>query len=626
MDYLYVIFFTLSIVLFTSLIGRRFLEFFNFKTKLPYFSSQHNAIVGLTVALCIGSVFNSFELSYSNFLLLSCFLVIVYEIAKYTRSSIGSITSVRIIQQKVNKEFVSALFVSCLAIVSSNVNYIHNGYRTSGNNDPFDYIILSRIYESPNRTFLNLHEGWAAYSDRAGAFTTRLISIIQDVLPGNRYIDFLVFVCLTYFLFSLSLISFLRIVKVNLAFSIFFTTLILLSPTYVYILQQGFFQQLWGLLLLIIFISYTFLALRPKNDFSPRVEIASLILMFLYYVLLVLLSYFVFLFIMALSLIVFLSVMCVSFYQTRKFQRPLTAAATSSVTNAVFLKRLSLFLFIMVYVFCYLLDIIRINVSFLSEFSTGEYGWSRPSGEYFFGVQQFFPVIDGVVFLLATIFILLPLLSQRRTCWDYYAAIFSLLLAGGYVLFVIQEGMTKYQTWKYFSFVLVFTLLFAIKNLSDWYVFRYRCSNFPKYFDKFVFFLIALCFVFFVTQPQLRSLINEKANPSLSTVSLNDVNAVANLTSLEFSNVGFYLGSAGETMLISSLLPSESALVFSDSYYGKPTLDKLERIDYIFSRFDMIPPGLNCRELVKLSNAYFYLKRDALEFSCFSQILEKISK
>jgi len=626
MDFFYVTFFTLLIVAFASLIGRRFLEFFSFKTKIPFFSPQHNLIVGLTVALCIGSVFNSFEINYSKFLLLGCFLLLVLEIARYARSSNGSRISVRIIKKNINKEFVSALFVSYLAIISSNINYFQHGYRTSGNNDPFDYITLSRIYESPNRTFLNLTNEPSAYADRAGAFTTRLISVIQDSLPGNRYIDFLVFVCLTYFLFSLSIISFLRIVKVNLPLSTFFTAVILLSPTYVYILQQGFFQQIWGLLLLIVFVSYTFLALRPKNDPSEGVNNASLSLIFLFYFLIVLLTYFVFSFIMVISLIVCFFVMLFSFYQSRKFQICYTSFSTSSIVTTFFLKRLSLFLLISIYVFYYLLEIISINISFLSKFRTGEYGWSRSSKEYFFGVQQFFPVIDGVIFLVAILIILVPLMSRSRTWWDYYAAIFSLFLAGGYVLFVLQEGMTKYQTWKYFSFVLVFIFLFAIKNLSDWYTLRYRNASFVKDLYRYFIYLIAICFVFFVTQPQFRSLINEKANPSLSTVSLNELNKVANLFSLEFSNVGIYLGSFGETMLISSLLPSESVLVFSDSYYGKPSLDKLGQIDYLFSRFDLIQPNLNCQNLVQLSDTYFYIKRNAFDSSCFSQILEKISK
>jgi hypothetical protein len=318
--------------------------------------------------------------------------------------------------------------------------------------------------------------------------------------------------------------------------------------------------------------------------------------------------------------------MCFSSYQSRKFQIRYGPFSTSSIGSAVFLKRFILFLLMAVYVFCYLLESIKINISFLSEYRTGEYGWSRPAREYFFGVQQFFPVIDGVIFLLAVVIILVPLMSQRRTWWDYYATIFSLFLAGGYVLFVLQEGMAKYQTWKYFSFVLVLILLFAIKNLSDWYTLRYRSANFVKDLYKYFICLIAICFVFFVTQPQFRSLINEKANPSLSTVSLNDLNKVANLSSLEFSNVGIYLSSIGETMLISSLLPSESALVFSDSYYGKPSLDKLAQIDYVFSRFDLIQPNLKCRDLVQLSDTYFYIKRNAFDSSCFSQILEKISK
>jgi hypothetical protein len=625
MDFFYVTFFVLSIVILASLIGRSFLEFFGLKTKLPLlFSSQHNLIVGLTAVISIGSIFNSFEINYSNFLLTGCFIVLVYEIARFIRISNGSITSFRTIKKNVNKEFISALFVSCFAIIAGNINYFQNGYRTSGNNDPFDYITLSRVYESPSRTFLNLHAGWSDYADRAGPFSTRLISIIQDALPGNRYIDFLVFVSLTYFFLSLSIISFMRIMNISLPLSTFFTTLILLSPTYGYIFQQGFFMQIWGTSILIVFVSYISLTLVPKGPIFQLISKWNLILVSLFYSVIIFLTYFVFSFIMLVSLVVVLLVMLVRFSQAEQPRGLSQAISTKYVSRSFVVRRVFLSAFILAYCFFFLLDIVQISISFLSEAKNGEYGWSRSAQEYFFDVQGFFPVIDGAIFLVATFIILAPLLSHKRTRWDLFAGLFSIFLCCGFSLFIIQEGISKYQTWKYFSFVLIFLLLFALKNLAEWYVAYFRGSVFVNTFLRFFVFVLVLSLAFFLTRPEWRALVNQKANPSLSVVPVSEINQVANFNNLQLSNVGFYLGSAGETMLIAGLLPSESALYFSDSYYGKPSLDKLEKVEYIFSRFDLIRPEMECQNLVQVSSNYFFVKRDVSKISCFSQILDEI--
>jgi hypothetical protein len=102
---------------------------------------------------------------------------------------------------------------------------------------------------------------------------------------------------------------------------------------------------------------------------------------------------------------------------------------------------------------------------------------------------------------------------------------------------------------------------------------------------------------------------------------------VANLDFLETSNVAIYLGSVGETMLISSLMPSESVLILSGSYYGKPSPKVLDQVDFIFTRFDLVQSARVCSSLVlkQISMEYFLYERNSTNSLCFSRFLEKLA-
>jgi hypothetical protein len=298
----------------------------------------------------------------------------------------------------------------------------------------------------------------------------------------------------------------------------------------------------------------------------------------------------------------------------------------NNLYNKLFLKRALLIIALLLYFYFFILDILKINASFLSEASSGEYGWERSPEEYFFGNKGFL-VLDGLIMLVAFSIILTSLFSRKKSASDLFALLFSLFLFLGFIYFGLQEGLSKYQTWKYFSFMFIFFLLFLFKRVFDTISRHFRILSDFEVFFKFFLGLFVVWLVFFFSQPTFRLQAEQSANPSLAAVSLRGIDKVANLDFLETSNVAIYLGSVGETMLISSLMPSESVLILSGSYYGKPSPKVLDQVDFIFTRFDLVQSARVCSSLVlkQISMEYFLYERNSTNSLCFSRFLEKLA-
>ena len=626
MTLIYITTFTLLTISFFNLVGKYLLRFFKLQNKIPFFSFVHTLLIGISATLCIASILSSVEVKFSQLLLIG-FPIALFIMILNRKNKKNRILRLRFnIANNINKEFFMAMILSLFSMLVGNINYFTKGYRTNGNNDPYDYLMLSRVYESPKHNFINLHVGWSEYSDRAGPFTTRLISVIQDVLPGNRYIDFLVFVCITYFLFTLSIITFLRIMNLKLISTILPTLIILFSPTYKYIFQQGFFQQIWGLLLLTIFIAYVSTLLKSDNSRLPPSDYYNLFFIFLFYLLLIFLSYFIFfIFIGAVFAITF-SFLLLETLKSKNLRNLSINFVKRRRQSKLFWTHFIFIVFTIFYFYFFLLRSIQLNVAIFNQVKEGAYGWSRPFSEYFFGNGVVFPVLDGLIFILALVFLLIFALGG--TFWDVFCSVLTLLMAVGFIYFGLHAGFSVYQTWKYFSFVFLFTLLFLFSKLSEFSrVYLQRFSDFDLIIKYFSFLVVVWIWVF-LSQPGLQATVNATANPPLSLVSSADIQEIPTLRNLDSAVVGIYLGSVGETMLISSLVPSKSVLIFSDSYYGKPAPKAVNEMDYLLTNVDLVKslPGCDISLFKQVAKRYLLLKINPSNISCYSKMLEDFVK
>lgn len=551
-------------------------------------------LVGPSITLILFTSFHSLGIDSRNafitLIVIAAFISapMAYKIFQITKN-LNLPKELRTYFGKMN-DFFSAMALSILFFVQTNSSLLIDGYRTRGNNDPFDYLILGRLFENSPLAFINFHDGWYQYSDRAGPWVTRLISFIQTSLPGGRYGDFATFVFFTYFVLFIVSLKLLRNFQVQKSVALLLIYFIFTTSTMSYVFSQGFFLQVWGLIVMLEFSRILTSTRRENSVLRDRLITPSLGMF-------VLLTFFVYFPYVPLVLILYIclnlkNLLKIRFFRVRDFKR------TSENVFKGFSARRHLpwgliVFFFGIYFVLVLLPPIRIMSSFFIEMSSGDYGWSRSPDSYLGDGELGNRVPQGLllsVFLILAIISVLPRKNRTNVNVGFLAFGISNLIVFTYYAF--SNGLSSYQTWKYFSFLFPLAFFFTVISLNSLKIPKGKGAEFRKFYNsRFILFIVL--FSFFVGKD-----LEGASYPDITQLNRATINAVENLKYLEEQNVGLAFSDTGTNMLLAGIVPSKSIAMLGPSYYGKISEGKLPEIDLVLTSLDLLKSTSQCSSVV----------------------------
>ena len=513
--------------------------------------------------------------------------------------------------------YLTSFLTSMLLFLQFNWISLTQGYRTNGNNDPYDYLTLGRVFEASPHAYINFHVGWYDYADRL-PWLTRLISFFQSALPGGRYGDFLTFTFLSYFVLVFLTLQLLKTAKVGTFVSICSTYFIIASGTLTYILSQGFYLQTWGLSVLI-----GLMTLLVRRSLNPE-KIGSLqfliSLLFLGLLLFLIYSPFFPFFACLTGCVLLLNTTGHPIAKVIKFKNQMMK---SDFVGRLKLKPLSFFtLFLVVtYLMFFVYPPVKIMAEFFFAMGSGDYGWSRSAADYL-GVGPIgIPLPQWLILSVSTLALFPGLLGKSDLTKRLRGfSAFGFLTLIGYFYFVRELGTDRYQTWKYFSFIFPLILLIALINTGIT-----KEKNRNNHVKEVKNGYKTLAFVIAPIVTLAGGGVNLNNNPSLSVLRPSSIYSIERLEGFSEKNVALALGDIGSNMLISGVIPAKSISFLDSSYYGNLEKNKFSKIDYVLTTKELIANNLNCTQANSqdIDDWIVMLANSAVNLPCLYSLIEK---
>lgn len=541
-------------------------------------------LAGPTVMLVLFTSFHSLGLNSRNafiiMLVIAASIVVKFFYRLFQNDkNLDLLKSLRSNSSNLN-DFFSAMALAVLFFVQTNSSILIDGYRTRGNNDPFDYLTLGRVFENSPSAFINFHEGWYQYSDRAGPWVTRLISLVQTILPGGRYGDFATFVFFNYFVLFLVSLKLLRNFHVQRSLALFLIYFIFTSSTMSYIFSQGFFLQVWGLIVILEFSRM--LTLKGPGSLVLRGRL-SLALLGIF----IILTFFVYFPYVPLLMILYVCLNFKNLFQFRMFRVKALKETLHKIFNKQFIMsyfRVGFVVFLFwVYFVLVLFPPVRIMSSFFMEMSGGNYGWTRSADNYLGDGELGNQVPQSLllsVFLILAIVAVLP--KRNRTNINIGFLAFSIINVCVYTFYVLTNGLSSYQTWKYFSFLFPLTFLFSIISLNSLKISKAKRKDSRRLYNS-RFILATLLLSFFVGKD-----LEGAPYPNTTQLNRQTISAIENIKNLQKQNVGLAFSDTGTNMLLGGIVPSKSIAMIGPSYYGKINEEEVLKLDKVLTSLNFL--------------------------------------
>jgi hypothetical protein len=577
-------------------------------------------IIGPTITVMFFALFHSFGVENENIvlfllsILMLISLVAIYRIiqnAKYFEP----INQLKLSWTK-SADFFGTLTLSTLFFLQTKGSILFDGYRTEGNNDPFDYLNLGRVFENSPDAFINFHQGWYEYSDRAGPWVTRFVSSIQFILPGGRFGDFSTFVFLTYFTLFLVSLRLLRSFHLQRSFALLLIYFIYTTSTMTYVFSQGFFLQTWGL---IIILEFTRMLMNRKREnlVSNAIPSVALLAFFVPLTFFVYFPYVPLLFVLYLCLN-FSTLMQFNFSQQSQNLRDWFRALESHSKTSLSLRGLFVLLLGICFV-QFLLPPILVMSRFFIEMSNGSYGWTRSMDDYLgdglLGNQFPQGLLICVFFTLAIVSVL-P--RKNRSDINLGLLYFGIFNSCVYVYYVMTNGISSYQTWKYFSFLFPLAFFFSVISILSLKASRIILKK-PGFLYKSRFIVATFLLSFFVGKTS-----GLFAYPNPTQLTRESINAIESIEYLKNQNVGIAFNDTGTNMLVSGIVPSKSIAMLGPSYYGVITPNQIPKLDGVLTSMVFLSGRNSCENVrtVPVHNDIVFFEAGLENRRCIQSILE----
>jgi hypothetical protein len=556
-------------------------------------SSLSPILVGPSVILLIYTTLHSLKISSSRatvIIFVLSFVILLGNIKEILVKKRNSLVFKNLVHGDIHL-FLTSFLTTLLIFLQFNWISLTQGYRTGGNNDPYDYLILGRVFEASPLAYINFHSGWYDYADRL-PWLTRFISFSQSVLPGGRYGDFLTFTFLSYFLVVFLTLQLLKTAKVNVFISICSTYFIFASSTLTYVFAQGFFLQIWGLGVLIGLMTLLIRLVFEPSKISPKEFSASFI--FLGLLMILIYSPFFPFFIFLIACVLFPTFKRSTFGNLFQIKYA-TQRQKLSVLSCLKLRGHVLIISLVgiLYFLFYLFPPIKIMAEFFFALRSGEYGWSRSTSDYLGpGLKGIF-LPQGLIlclFALSLFRVFIKGSDQARRLLGF--SVFGISISAGYFYFVIELGSNRYQTWKYFSFVFPLVILISLiifSNIRGSRQLSHR-REIKNGYKTLVFLLLPITLL-------IGAGANFSSHPSSVSLKLSNVNAIENLQEFSDKNVALAFEDIGSNMLIAGIIPAKSVSFFGPSYYGNLEAHKFSRIDFMLTTRERIARESVCAKV-----------------------------
>jgi hypothetical protein len=451
-------------------------------------------------------------------------------------------------------------------------------FRTQGNNDPFDFVLITKVFESENRDYINSYNGWSAYSDYLAPWLTRLYSLLDGFSPFNALINFQAF---NYLIQGILLLSVYEILKTkfwnNFTVSLLFIFSFYSLNSLQYNISQGFWPQIMGTA--ILFQVLKICTEKPWNANGTKFAQIFFLNVILFFTYPSLLPFSI--------LILILNINLLHDYR--------------SLSKRMIIKYLVYLFAFVLYAFHFLTTSIKGTLDFIFNHGLGQYGWSRKMQEYLWP-DLFFLVIVSAVCLMANL-IFIKNLRVRNNLYKYSAMVVVLTL--GYFYLIFKQDPTAYQTWKFFSFTASITTIGIMTYLFDF--------DAKDAFTKLSRFSIKNSLVVFIFICSLVTAnLHDEFKPSefvpSTQIQVGEIEGLIKNPTIKFKTLAIATSSVTESMFLGGFLPARKVYFFTPTYYSDSTPKRLPKYDYLIVSTNLLITHQDCRDVrINSKKDYFQI-------------------